>query len=242
MKLPKTYSESTWERGGKIKAHKKHVGKPMISWSQVETWFSKRGFNTGKLGQHEYFLKYFFGESFPDKGWGEFGNQTEDYICEKKGSDNFSEAEKAVLDGIKPLGVFQREIVIDFGEFVLLGYIDDMSKPVKKVVDTVRDYKTKSESSKKDLHKPDKLQLPLYVGGLQQEGITVKRAEYVVIERLGGKECMMGGGREALSIGERVWVEEFHFTDDMIEEAFSKVRTAAKEISEHYEVFLEVNV
>lgn len=242
MKLPKTYTEVHWERGGKIKAHKKHIGKPMISWSQVETWNSKTGFNTKKLGKYEYILKYFFGETFPDMGWGEFGNQVEDYICEKKGADNFTGAEKKVLDTIKPLGVFQREIVVDFNDFVLLGYIDDMTKPVKNVVKILRDYKTKSESSKKDLHKEDKLQIPLYVGGLRQEDLEVERAEYTIIERKGGRECMMGGGRSSLTVGDKVWTEEFNFTQDMIDEAFEKVKITAQEIAEHYEVFLEVNV
>src|SRR6476620_5317227 len=79
-------------------------GKYMISWSQVETWNDKKGFNTGMEGFREYILKYFIGASFKDMGWGTFGTETEGYICERLYADKFTDREKEVLDRIKPLG------------------------------------------------------------------------------------------------------------------------------------------
>src|SRR5699024_5468727 len=162
----------------------------------------KKGFNTGLEGDLEWCKKYLFGSKFPDMGWGEFGSRVEDYICEKEHLDKFSKEEKEVLDKIKPLGIFQREITvyIEDLDIIVLGYIDDMSVE-KDVVTMLRDYKTKSKSSKKDLHLPKKHQIELYTLGLKQEGFTVKKAEYVVIERLGGYECMKGGGVDSLSVG-----------------------------------------
>lgn len=241
MNLPRVYSEKVWERGGKIESHKKYIGKPMISWSQVETWRSAKGFNTGQLGRLEYMMKYFLKERFPDQGFGTFGLQAEDYICEKKGAEHFSDKEREVLDSIEPLGEFQREVIIPFKGFVLLGYIDDMTPAVDGTIELVRDYKTKSESSKKDLHSVDKLQLELYIEGLKKEGLKVKKAEYCVIERLGGRDCMMGKGRKVLSVGDRVWYEPYSFSNATIKRAKDLVREAAAEIAEYYTIFQNLN-
>ena len=182
LELPKTYSKEQWERGGSRPEHKKFIGMPVTSWSQVESWTATKGFNTGLAGNKEYMIRYFLGERFPDMGWGQFSNEVED--CVTLGEcGSFGEKELEVMKGVKPLGVFQDEIVVDFGEFCLIGYIDDRSDEEDGVVEIVRDYKTKSKSSKADLHDPKKLQLELYILGLQQRGWEVKNAEYMIIEK-----------------------------------------------------------
>lgn len=212
-------------------------GKYMISWSQIETWNDKKGFNTGMEGFREYILKYFVGASFPDMGWGQFGTETEGYICEKLYADKFNDKEKAVLDKIKPLGVFQQEGLIDFGEFVVLLYIDDMTPDWKKL----RDYKTKSESSKKDLHDDKKHQLDIYSLYIKQEkGYLPDEVEYCIIERLGGKECMAGGGRDALSIGERVWYEPYSISEERLEQTKKLIIKTAEEISSFYKTYVKI--
>jgi hypothetical protein len=170
--------------------------------------------------------------------FGQFGHQTESCICERVDCEAFSKEELKVLHGIEPLGVFQREILMPFKGFVLLGYIDDMTPPDEKgVVKLVRDYKTKSKSSKKDLHKPDKLQLDLYIAALEKEGLKVESAEYCIIERLGGRECMQGHGRSSLTVGKEVWYEPYAFSKKSMDRAKRLVREAASEIAEYYTVF-----
>lgn len=215
----------------------RHKGKPMISWSQIETWCDKKGFNTGMEGFREYILKYFVGASFPDMGWGEFGTQVEGYICEKQYGDMFDDKEKETLDKIKPLGVFQQEGVLDFGDFVVLLYIDDMTPDFKKL----RDYKTKSESSKGDLHDDKKHQLEIYSLWVKQEhGFIPDEVEYCVIERLGGADCMKGGGRKVLKVGEKVWYEPYTIADGRLEQTKQLILTTVKEISEYYRTYVKI--
>lgn len=242
LQLPKTYSEFLWERGGKVPEHKKYIGKNCISWSQIETFNSKSGFNTGLLGKFEYMRKYFFGEKYPDMGWGTFGNQVEDYITEKKGEENFTKDELKVLDKIEPLGVFQEEILIYFEDldFVLLGYLDDSTPPKDKKVEILRDYKTKSENSKKDLHKASKYQIEVYILGLRKKGLEVEKAEYCIIERLGGYQCMQGGGREALKVGEKIWYEPYEWTEKRLGETEKMIKQTAKKISDLYKTYLKI--
>ena len=241
LELPKKYSKEQWKRGGSRPEHEKFIGMPVTSWSQVESWTAKKGFNTGMAGNKEYMIRYFLGEQFPDMGWGQFGTEVEDCVtlgqCEP-----FDDEEMIILRDVKPLGIFQDEIVVDFGDFCLLGYIDDRTEEKDGIVEIVRDYKTKSKSSKADLHDPKKLQLELYILGLQQRGLEVKRAEYLIIERLGGRECMNGGGRESLTVGNNIWKEKYLFSQKSIERAESIVRETVKEISDYYKIFKALNV
>jgi len=256
--LPGVYTEEIWKRGGSNPQHKKFIGKYYVSWSQVESFNDKNGFNTGLLGEYEYILNKFCGVKFPEVGWGDFGSETEAYITlrsqadlsniEEKVQEEFEKAkisftakEKEVLEKIEPLGVFQTEICYYIKEIdiLVLGYVDDHSPVVEGTIEMLRDYKTKSESSKKDLHDNKKHQIELYVLGLRQQGYEVKNAEYCIIERFGGKECMNGGGRESLSIGDRIWYEKYKWDEERLKVTHQMIIDTAIKISSLYKTYLK---
>lgn len=244
LKLPRIYTKEIWEQGGSREYSKKFIGKHYVSWSQIEAFNSKSGFNTGLKGDLEYIKKYFLGEEFPDMGWGTFGNRVEDYICERKGKEFFEEKELELLNKIEPLGVFQREVVylIPGTDVIVLGYIDDMSKVIENEVARLRDYKTKSKSSKGDLHEDGKHQIEIYTMGLAQEGIRVKSAEYLIIERLGGFECFQGGGVDSLSVGNNIWLEPYakeKLEEKRLKQTDKLILKTVKEISSLYKTYLK---
>jgi len=245
MILPKTYTQKTWEKGGSNPLHDKYIGKPQLSWSQIEKWRNtkKESFNNVD-GKVDYIMDYFLHLDTTSSAlsiYGDFGTEVENYICERKDVDKFSAEDLKILDTIQPLGNYQVEIVIDFGDFVVLGYIDDLTPIKRKKIDLIRDYKTKSEKSKADLHSAKKLQLPLYIGALEQKGIKVGGAEYCIIERKELKPIFKGGSRQDLVLGGRVWYEPFIYDQNTIDLAFSIVRETAVEISKHYEIYLKLN-
>lgn len=256
IKLPRTYNEYLWKKGGSNIEHKKFIGKHYISWSQIESFNDKSGFNTGLLGKYEYILKYFLGKSFPDLGWGQFGTEAEAYITLRdkdglskedkedlqKAINNFNLEEKNTLEKIEPLGVFQEEICYYVKELdiIVLGYIDDRSPDKDKKIKTLRDYKTKSESSKKDLHLSKKHQIELYILGLRQLGFEVENAEYCIVERFGGAECFRGGGRETLSVGKRIWYEPYSWDEDRLKETNKMIITTVEKISDLYKTYVKV--
>lgn len=248
VNLPRIYTQEVWERT-KNEFNKQYIGLPYISWSQVEAFNDKSGFNTGLLGEYEYILSYLCDKKFPDMGWGDFGSQTEAYITlrnfegeldEKTLNDleqakiNFTAAEKEILEKIEPLGVFQDEICYYVQELdaIVLGYIDDRSPEVDGKIKLLRDYKTKSFNSKKDLHLDKKHQCELYILGLMQRGLTVEAAEYCIIEREGGKECMNGGGRAVLKVGKEIWYESYSWTPERLEQTHQLVVDTMLRISE----------
>ena len=162
--LPGLYTEKVWKRGGSNPKHEKFIGKNYVSWSTCESFNDKSGFNTGLLGEFEWILNKLSNIDFGDKGWGQFGSETEAYITlrnlpkkellkfeekvRKELEDsliNFSDREKQVLDKIQPLGVFQDEICyyIEELDIIVLGYIDDRTKEENGKIRLLRDYKTK---------------------------------------------------------------------------------------------------
>lgn len=242
--LPRTY------KGEQKEFH----GLPCISWSQIETWNDKKGFNTGLPGYEEYMLKYFFGAEFKDTGWGQFGTEVEAYITlrnlDRKTLDansladleaserNLSSVEKDRLKDIKPLGIFQEEVCVNFGDFIVFGFKDDVNEDHTHL----RDYKTKSASSKTDLTMDKKHQLELYVLDILQRGYQIPTTiEYTIIERLGGKACFDGGGRKSLTVGPRIWTEHIKITPERLEVTKELVIKAVHEISDMYKVFLKIN-
>jgi hypothetical protein len=248
VNLPQVYTKELWAKC-KNKHHKKYIGKSYLSWSQIESFNDKTGFNTGFKGEYEYLLKYFSGVRWPDQGWGQFGSEAEAYITirgkdmdklsetdakDLQGAyDNFSDEEKEALEQIKPLGVFQDEVCyyVEELDIIVLGYIDDRNRPRNGKVKLLRDYKTKSENSKKDLHAPKKHQIEIYVLGLKQRGIEVQNTEYCIVERLGGGACFKGGGRESLTVGNKIWYEPYKIKDGRLEETHNMIIDTVKRVS-----------
>ena len=251
LNLAGVYSEDVWKRGGSKEEHQKYIGKPYLSWSQIESFNDKAGFNTGLLGEFEWMLNKLTEIDFGDMGWGQFGSEVEAYITLRNEKDlswveekvqkefqdalkNFSDKEKAVLDAIEPLGVFQDEICyyVEELDIIVLGYIDDRTiQEEDGNIRLLRDYKSKSESSKKDLHLDKKYQIELYILGLRQRGLNVLGAEYCIIERFGGRECMNGGGRESLSVGDRIWYESYSWTEERLKQTHQMIIDTATRIS-----------
>lgn len=210
-------------------------GKYYLSYSQVKSWQELKGFNTGKPGKHEYIMRYFFGESFEDKGgFGQFGKEVEDYITLRESSDKFSSEEKKLLDTIHPLGNFQVEFKLDYGDFYVLGYIDDATEDLSYI----RDYKTASEKSKEKYYKDDYTQLDVYALAVKQITGNIPKLEVKVIERLGNG---FRGGRDVMTVGDRTWTIERETSEERLESIYKNIEMTAIEISDYYKVFLKLN-
>lgn len=210
-------------------------GKQYISYSQVSSWHDSKGFNTGLPGNQEYIRKYFLGERFPSGPFADFGKQVEAFITERSSSEFFTKEELEVLCNIKPLGVFQHEFKLQFEEFYVTGFIDDTTSDFTHI----RDYKTASLASAKKYSGPEYEQLDLYALAIQQqEGKVPSKLEVCIIERLGNG---FRGGRDVLKVGENVWYVDRQTSAERLNILENKIITTAQEISDYYEVFLNLN-
>jgi len=214
---------------------KNKEGVPYISYSQYKLWKEIQSFNLKIEGKLEYFATYFLGYRFPDVGWGEFGEQVESYITERRFGDWFTEEEKKVMNRIEPLGLFQYEVELKLDGFNILGYIDDAKPDFSRI----RDYKTGSISSLGQYKKAEYYQTDIYSAAIKQmHGITPE-AEVCSIERKGN--CMYGGGRANLSVGNEINYIPRIITDERMDFIVEDITKAAKEISEWYEIFMQFN-
>lgn len=210
-------------------------GKPRVSYSQVKLFNEAKSFNLGVEGILEYVASYFLGYTFPDVGWGEFGQDVEDYIGARAKADRFSIKEKETLNKVKPLGVLSDKFEIDYGEFVFTGIIDDRSNDWDKI----RDYKTASKNSKKQYYEDDYVQLDLYaLKALEETGI-IPELEVCIIERKGNAN--FGGGRDALTVGDNIWYVPKKTSEERLETLKQTIFKAVCEISDYYKLFLKLN-
>lgn len=214
-----------------------HNGEYYISYSQITSWLDPKGFDTGLPGKQEYIRKYFLGETFEDtKGFALFGTQVEGYITERQYADVFTDKEKAVLETITPLGVFQKEFKLRYDGFYVLGYIDDCTQDLTKI----RDYKTASKKSGKKYEEDSYFQLDLYSLAVKQEtGQLPKELEVCIIERLGNG---FNGGRDVMTVGNDVWYVQRQTNKKRLNELEKTILATTEEISKYYNVFTKLNV
>lgn len=210
-------------------------GKPRVSYSQIKNFNAIKSFNLGVEGKLEYMVDYFLGYTFPDVGWGEFGEDVESYIADRSTADKFTKDEQTVLDEVKPLDVQSDKFSIDYGEFELTGIIDDRSADWSMI----RDYKTASKNSAKQYYKDDYVQLDLYaLAGVEATGI-IPELEVCIIERKGNAN--FGGGRDALKVGKEVWYVPKETSEERLETLKQTIFKTVCEISDYYKLFLKLN-
>ena len=214
----------------------KITGKYMISYSQIKLWNDLKGYNTGLSGRKEYIMAYFLNQKWEDKGgFAQFGIDVEDYITKREGAHKFDVRELETLNSIKTLGIFQKELALEFDGFVLKGFIDDCAPDYSKI----RDYKGASLNSAKKYYEEEYNQLDVYALGIKQEqGVIPKELEVCVIERLGNG---FRGGRNVMKVGENVWYIARKTDKAKLKELNTSIIKTATEISDYYKVFLKLN-
>ncbi|MEX0598709.1 MAG: hypothetical protein WD512_19655 [Candidatus Paceibacterota bacterium] len=230
IELPAIFTEEVWKDMGEVADWKKHIGKPRVSYSQINTWTNM---SYEKEPKQAYIREKFLGipKMIPE-AFGQFGDAVEDYICFKKNEWGFSQTELDTLNKIKPLGTFQTPILIDFETFVLIGYLDDSNKT------TIRDYKTASNSSKEQYLNGEYKKLHIYaLDWLLNKGKMPKKLEVVIIERNGNA---FGGG--ALTVGGQIWVKDFKPTEEELLTMKKLIIDTVSEISDYYKVFKKFTV
>ena len=213
-------------------------GNYYISYSQISTFKDKESYNLKVLGKIEYMAAYFFGDSWPDSGFAQFGLEVEDYICNGAFAENFTAEERKVLDSIEPLGNFQVETKIWlFPNVYIKGYIDDSIPSLEHI----RDYKTASMNSKAKYYKDSYIQLDMYAMHVLQETKKLpEKLEVCIIQRTGN--CFgMVNRRDLLKVGEQVWYHERETSMERINQIKADLRATVYEISEVYKLFLKLN-
>jgi len=202
-------------------------GNQYLSYSQISSFLKNR---------RDYIRQYFLKEKFEGNGYTEFGKRIGEAL-EKNDFSTFSDKEQELLRSIPRHDVFEREVRLIRKDFYVIGYIDTNTSKDGKI-EKIIDYKT-GDMNKEDVYISEEYsQLYIYAAALEQElGVLPKKASVILIERKGNLFK-----REKLVLGDKFLSIDKKITKKKIKEVVKMVDDTAKEISDHYEVFLKLNI
>jgi hypothetical protein len=229
--LPKVYEiyENT-----PVEYHK-YAGKPKVSYSQL-TSFSDMQY------QIDYIRQYFYGISKPSGIWADFGKAVGEYLETSIADPKWlKKTDVDVLNKInRPSNaIYEGEIVIDFGSFVMQGFIDQefITEDLGKL--NLFDFKTGNVKTKVDFYGgKDYKQVPLYCYERTMKGYEMGETGVQLIGRLGNGNENYHNLRLS---GDIVYIPiPFVLNSKRTEECLNWVIHTTKQISDLYQIFLRL--
>lgn len=229
--LPKYFDD----RNGTYPQHK---GKIKLSYSQYNSYNDPEY----KL---EYYLQYFMGIKLPSGEFADFGSAVGEYI-ESRGQGEIkqgilSQEDVEILENIVTYPdncVYEDEVVLDLGDFVLEGYIDRSEYKLANVVD-ITDFKTLNIDKKSAYYASnDYKQTTIYCYFKEQQGFVIGNSQVVGLGRKGNSLNGTGNFKMRLS-GESKLIPT-PYSKERAEEAIKDIRETAKKISDDYKIYLKL--
>lgn len=228
MVLPKDFKD-------KFGTHPEHKGKPKCSYSMCNAYNSEEY-------RDDMYLKYFLGIDVPSGDFAEFGTSCGEYIEYKaKGEErlgHLSEEDVKILDSkieYPDNCVYEDEIVIDFGEFVLEGYTDRTHYDFNNVVH-IRDYKTLNIPKKVSYYESDEyLQTVLYAYQKEKEGFKIGDVEVFGLGRKGSS--LEGNGNFKMRLSGETKVIPTPYTKERAKKAVKFIKDTVKKIEKDYLIY-----
>lgn len=229
--LPRKYEDRN-------RKYPEHKGKYKLSNSQATSYNDEEY-------QSEYYLQYFLGVEVPGNDFSEFGNGVGDYIS------SFAECKPEIKNCLTdkdiehihklvffpPNCIYEDEICVDFGDFVVEGYIDrcEYLEDGVKIVD----YKTLNIDTKSAYYASDDYrQTVLYAFQKEREGHKILESSVHGLGRKGSSIQGTGNFKMRLS-GLDIKIPT-PYSKERAEEMQNWFKTIAHQISEDYKVYLKV--
>lgn len=211
----------------------KYAGREKISYSQYNSF-------KDPLYKGDYIVQYFLGVKLDSGIFADFGSACGGFFEDGVTVDTnwLSESDVEVLKRVpRPEGaLYESEIVIDCGDFVLQGFSDQEFENSNMLV--ILDMKTGNVDSKVEFYgSTEYQQTTLYAYCREQEGYNIGYSGVILLGRKGNGRP--GHPLRLSGVIERIPTP---YTRERAEKALEKVKKVAEEISELYKVFLKVNV
>ena len=147
-------------------------GKPYLSWSSIELFYK----NTD-----EWWSRYVDKKPFVPNKWTDFGSKVGQAL-ETGNFENFEPIEQMTLNKVVRLDNFEERVVLDFGDFEIVGFVDSANNDFSHIID----YKTGGQGKEDKYIQPSYLQMHLYACAIRQMyGYAPNFAEVHYITRTG---------------------------------------------------------
>lgn len=234
LKLPKLYELSKDKPEGK---YIKHVGAPKLSYSAISSFKedSYRG---------EFFQTYFLGIRSEGNIFTTFGSACGAVLETGDEKEILSQQDKEIILKAVPRpanAVYEREIVLDRGGYVIQGFIDKEVE-IEKGVLTIEDLKTGAIKTKKDFYaSQDYAQTTLYAHQRALEGNRIEYSGVILLDRKGNtldKSALTKNGDPlCLRLTGEVEYIPTPYSPERADKFLAECDEVAKEIENYFRVF-----
>lgn len=222
IELPSVLTEETWFYKDNEDILKKFLGKPYISYS-TETSFTE---------YFEDFVKQKLAKiKLPSSVYAEFGSWAGEYVetGEKVLDTDFGGSDNLDLIPREEGAVYERPVVIDYGDFFLIGFID-IFKEENGLVSIV-DLKTGGKNKEAKYKSDDYIQVLLYAYAVEEEGYKIGECGVYFCRRTGSHF------KPPLTLSEEQFFIPIEYNRKKAEKAVKKVEQTAKKISDLYKTY-----
>lgn len=229
IKLPSKLTKQSWFYKDNKELCEPHLGKYYISYSSVDSWENYR----------EDFIKQKFAKiKLPDGIYGTFGTYTGEALehggFAKENPHGFTGQENMNFDELRPAnGEYEKMIIIDRGDYVILGFIDRYHE-IEEGVAHIRDQKTGGAKKEVKYQSDDYVQVILYAHAIEQDGKKIGGTDVWFIRRTGSHK------NPPLHISDEQFPIPLEYNKDRVKYALDKVDRVVREISDCYTTHLKV--
>ena len=229
IELPSVLTKDSWFYEANKEMCDPHLGKPYISYSSVNSWedyredFIKQKFAKIEVPGSVYanFGSY-LGEAVEH---GKFGENPDGFV----GQENF----QPFLDDRPEGAEYEKMILIDMGDYVILGFIDIFSLNEDEAAIVV-DLKTGGKGKEKQYESEDYIQIPLYAKAIEDQGIKIATTGVWFVRREGSHI------KPPLAVSkDQFWIE-LPYNEERVKYALDKVDRVVKEISSCYKTYKKI--
>lgn len=228
--LPSVISEDNWFYEDNKELLEPHLGKPYISYSTLTSWEEYR---------EDLIKQKFVGIKMPGGVYAELGSYLGEAVengeFAKENPNGFTGQENFDLIE-RPAGAkYEHMILIDMGEYVVVGFIDILHEYDKKLkVVHVRDLKTGGKGKEAYYKKPEYIQVILYAYDLEQRGYTIGKTDVWFVRRTGSHV------NPPLHISDEQFSIPLTYDEERKQYALKKVDRVVRELSDCYRTYKKI--
>jgi hypothetical protein len=224
INLPSKLNNECWFYKGNEKLIDSHLGKFYISYSTVSSWEDYRG---------DFIKQKLAGIKLPDSIYGSFGSWVGTSVEHGEVQANnygFTGGENINLIQRTENDKYERMILIDMGEYVIIGFVDIMREVLPKVIETI-DIKTGGAKKEEEYKKESYIQTTLYSKALEDEGYTINASGVWFCRRTGSHI------KPPLNLSTEQFYIPLEYSEKRVKYALDKVDRVVNEISEYFTCF-----